>query len=146
VAQRTVARRARGGANRRKAVNTLQRVHRRVATQRRDFVAKLAVRLVREHGVLVLEDLRVRNLVRNRHLAKSILDRGWTYLLGRLSRKAEADRHVILVATRRSAAPGVGAADPRLRDRWLEWARDLNLDRDTNAARNILAAVKPART
>ena len=149
VAQRRVARRKKGSANRRQAVITLQRVHRDVANQRQDFLNKLALKLVREHDVLVLEDLRVRNMVRNHHLAKSILDRGWYYLLKRLSCKAEeAGRQVILVDPRhtsqRCSRCGVLHA-LRLKDRWLECACGLSLNRDENAARNILAASRPGQ-
>jgi putative transposase len=144
VAQRRVARRKKGGANRRKAVTMLQRVHRDVANQRQDFLDKLALKLVREHDVLVLEDLRVRNLVRNHYLAKSILDRGWTYLLNRLSRKAEeAARQVILVDPRNTSqrCSGCGVLHAiNLKDRWLTCACGVSLNRDENAARNILAA------
>jgi len=143
VAQRRVARRTKGGANRRKAVVALQRVHARTANQRRDFLNKLACRLIQEHDVLVFEDLRIRNMVRNHHLAKSILDRGWHYLLNRLACKAaDAGRQVLLVDPRntsqRCSACGVLHA-LSLRDRWLSCACGLSLDRDTNAARNILA-------
>jgi putative transposase len=144
VAQRRVARRKKGGANRRKAVTMLQRVHRDVANQRQDFLDKLALKLVREHDVLVLEDLRVRNMVRNHYLGKSILDRGWTYLLTRLSRKAEeAARQVILVDPRNTSqrCSGCGVLHTlSLKDRWLTCACGVSLNRDENAARNILAA------
>jgi putative transposase len=94
--------------------------------------------------VLVLEDLRIRNMVRNHHLAKSILDRGWSYLLNRLSRKAEeAARQVILVDPRNTSrrCSGCGVLHAlSLKDRWLTCACGLSLQRDENAARNILAA------
>ena len=146
VAQRRVARRKKGSSNRRKAVTMLQRVHRDVANQRRDFLDKLALKLVREHDILVLEDLRIRNMVRNHHLAKSILDRGWHYLLGRLLRKAEeAARQVILVDARNTSqrCSGCGVLHAlSLKDRWLKCACGLSLNRDENAARNILAVAR----
>ena len=149
VAQRRVARRRKSGANRRKAVTLLQRVHRDVANQRQDFLNKLALKLVREHDMLVLEDLRVHNLVRNHHLAKSILDRGWNSLLHRLLRKAEeAARQVILVDPRNTSqrCSGCGVLHAlSLKDRWLNCACGLSLDRDENAARNILAASRPGQ-
>jgi putative transposase len=60
----------------------LQRQHERVANQRKDFLNKLAHRLIVRYDRIALEDLRITNMVRNRHLAKSILDAGWGYLCG----------------------------------------------------------------
>jgi putative transposase len=146
VAQRRVARRRRGGSNRRKAITTLQRVHRDTANQRQDFLRKLAYRLVQAHDVLVLEDLRIRNMVRNTHLAKSILDKGWKALLTYLVHEAEdAGRRVALVPAPYSSqtCSNCGARHHlTLKDRWLDCACGLRLDRDTNAARNHLAAYR----
>jgi len=76
VAQRRVARRKKGGANRWRAVRTLQRVTAHVQAQRQDFVNELADGLIEQYDWIALEDLRIRNMVRNHHLAKSILDSG----------------------------------------------------------------------
>src|SRR5262249_44444671 len=98
VIQRSVARKQKGGSNRRKAVEALQRQHQRVSRRREDFLNKLAHDLIQQHDVIALEDLRIPNLVRNRHLAKSILDAGWGYLVAHLTHKAaEAGREVVLV-------------------------------------------------
>ena len=98
VLQRTVARRKKGTASRREAVRRLQRHHERVANQRRDFLNKVAHRLLTDYDLIALEALRIPNLVRNRHLAKSILDAGWGYLARHLTRKAaSAGRAVRLV-------------------------------------------------
>jgi putative transposase len=76
-AQRRVSRRTKGSRRRRKAVQLLARHHQQVRRQRRDFQHKTALALVRTYDVVYLEDLRVANLVRNHHLAKSISDAGW---------------------------------------------------------------------
>jgi putative transposase len=88
VAQRRVARRKQGGSNRRRAVRALQRVTAHTQAQRQDFLNKLAAGLVKRYDWIAIEDLRIQNLVRNPHLAKSILDSAWGYLHCRLSRKA----------------------------------------------------------
>jgi putative transposase len=75
-AQRRVSRRKKGSKRRRKAVQLLARKHQKVKRQRRDFHHKTALELVRRYDVIYLEDLRVANLVRNAHLAKSISDAG----------------------------------------------------------------------
>ncbi|MBU3867796.1 transposase, partial [Streptomyces sp. 4503] len=64
-AQRELSRKAKGSANREKARRHLARVHARIADRRRDFLHKLTTRLVRENQTVVIEDLTVRNLLKN---------------------------------------------------------------------------------
>jgi putative transposase len=89
VLQRRVARRKKGGRSRTKAVRALARQHERVANRRKDFLKKLVHRLVAGYDRIALEDLRITNMVRNPHLAKSILDASWGYLTHHLISKAE---------------------------------------------------------
>jgi putative transposase len=149
VAHRRVARRKKSGANRRRAVRTLQRVTAHTQAQRQDFLNKLASALIEHYDWIALEDLRIRNMVRNHHLAKSILDSGWGYLQDRLSRKAEeAGRHVVLVDPRNTSqeCSGCGAYQAlTLKDRWVRCECGLMLDRDINAARNILHRSRPGQ-
>jgi putative transposase len=88
VAQRRVARRRNGGSNRRKAVAVLQREHERIANQRRDFLYKLSHRLLTTYDHVAMEDLRIRNMVQNHHLSKSILDAWCGLFAAHLTRKA----------------------------------------------------------
>ncbi|GAB4208713.1 MAG: RNA-guided endonuclease TnpB family protein [Roseiflexaceae bacterium] len=144
VVQRRVARRKKGGKNRRKAVLQLQRAHLRIANQRRDFLKKLAHSLIQRYERIALEDLRITNLVRNRHLAKSILDAGWGYLIQHLTRKAaEAGRVVYLVdpayTSKTCSRCGSTFEGLTLADRWVNCGVcGLSLERDHNAALNIL--------
>ena len=76
--QRRTARCQRGSANRAKARAKVARAHRKVRAARADFLHKASTRLVRDHDVVVLEDLAVQNMVRNRRLAKlSLGTRMW---------------------------------------------------------------------
>lgn len=94
---RRVARRKKGGSNRRKAVRQLQRRNERIANRRKDFLNKLAHKLVQQYDRIALEDLRITNMVRNHSLSKGILDSGWGYFVQHLSCKAaEAGREVVL--------------------------------------------------
>jgi len=84
--------------NRRKALQKVQRQHAHVANQRRDFAHKLSTTLVQHYDGIALEDLRVRNMVRNHHLSKSILDSGWRIFRELITYKAEsAGRAVVFV-------------------------------------------------
>jgi putative transposase len=143
VLQRRVARRKKGSANRRKAVLALQRQHERIANTRKDFLNKLAHRLISRYDRIALEDLRITNMVRNPHLAKSILDAGWGYLTHHLmSKAAEAGRLVLLIdpqyTSKTCSQCGRVFELLSLSDRWIDCGCGLSLDRDHNAAINIL--------
>ncbi|HEU5200713.1 MAG TPA: transposase [Ktedonobacterales bacterium] len=70
-------RKPKGSKNRRKAIKRLAKGYLKVSRQRKDFAAKTASALVSSHDLIAYEDLKVSNLVKNRHLAKSISDAGW---------------------------------------------------------------------
>ncbi|MGH2413854.1 MAG: RNA-guided endonuclease InsQ/TnpB family protein, partial [Microcystaceae cyanobacterium] len=67
-----------GSKNRIKLRNKLARKHLKVSRQRQDFAVKLARCVVQSNDLVAYEDLKVRNMVKNRHLAKSISDAAWT--------------------------------------------------------------------
>lgn len=143
VAQRRVSRRKRGGANRRKAVVALQREHERIANQRRDFLCKLSHRLITTYDHVAVEDLRIRNMVQNHHLSKSILDAGWGLFAAHLTSKAaNAGREVVFVnpayTSKTCHACGQIVLHLPLSQRVFRCACGYVADRDENAARNIL--------
>jgi putative transposase len=76
-AQRRVSKKSKGSKNRRKAINLLGRAHLKVQRQRKDFAVKTARCVVRSADFVVLEDLQIRNMVKNHHLAKSMSDAAW---------------------------------------------------------------------
>jgi len=127
-----VQRKVKGSKNRRKALLRVQRLHEHVTNQRQDLLNKIA-----------LEDLRIANMVRNRHLSKSILDQGWGYLRNRFVVKAaNAGRQIVLVdpayTSQTCSTCGQLFQDLTLADRWVTCACGLSLARDHNAAINIL--------
>jgi putative transposase len=75
--QRLVSRKVKGSSNRRKARVKLARVHLKISRQRKDFAVKLARCVCASNDVIVYENLRIKNLVKNHCLAKSINDAGW---------------------------------------------------------------------
>ena len=75
---RRLSKTKKGSKNRIKFRNKLARKHLKVSRQRKDFAVKLARCVVMSNDLVAYEDLKVRNMVRNRHLAKSISDAAWT--------------------------------------------------------------------
>ncbi|HMP43042.1 MAG TPA: transposase, partial [Roseiflexaceae bacterium] len=114
-----------------------------IANTRKDYLKKLAHRLVSQYDRIALEDLRITNMVRNRHLAKSILDAGWGYLVQHLMSKAEEAGRVVMLVDPRHMSKSCSRCghifqEQTLADRWIDCACGLSLDRDHNAAINIL--------
>ncbi len=100
TAQRKVSRRTnKRSRRRRKAVTLLKKQHQKIVRQRQDFQHKTALRLIREFDIIVVEDLNIRGLVKNHHLARSISDAAWHAFFSILTSKAaDADRQVVKVA------------------------------------------------
>ena len=142
VFQRSVSRKKKGGNNRRKAVKLLAKKHLKVKRQRADFAHKVADNLVKNYGRIAVEDLRIKNMVRNHHLARSISDAGWGQFVSILSYKAEyAGREFIQVNPNGTSqiCSGCGVTVKKSLSTRVHNcpACGLSLDRDFNAALNI---------
>ena len=88
-AQRDLARKTKGSNNRQKAKVKVAKAHAKVANQRKDFLHKLSSTIVHENQVICIEDIAVKNLSRNRHLSKSIMDSGWGEFVRQLEYKSQ---------------------------------------------------------
>jgi putative transposase len=75
--QRRVSRKKKGSTNRRKAINRLGRVHLKISRQREEHAKRVARCVIQSNDLVAYEDLRIKNLVKNHCLAKSINDAGW---------------------------------------------------------------------
>jgi putative transposase len=145
--QRRLAHCQQGSANRAKAKAKAVRAHRKVRAARTDFLHKTSTSLVRDHDLIVLEDLAVKNMVRNRSVAKAISDCGWRTFRRMLEYKAARyGRRVIVIdrwfpSSKMCSACGHLLAELSLKIRtWQCPSCGTRHDRDINAAKNILAA------
>jgi putative transposase len=149
-AGRKQARTHKGSRERRKANKVLSRIHERIRNRRHNFVHQLARRLVHRYRLIAVEKLNVRGMVKNHCLAKSISDASWSQFRTVLTQKAEsAARQIVEVNpayTSQMCSRCGNVAKKPLRERWHFCpVCSLSLDRDTNAAINILkTALKPA--
>jgi putative transposase len=146
-AQQELSRKEAGSRNRNKARTRVAAIHARIADRRRDFLHKLSTRLVRENQTIVIEDLTVRNMLKNRTLARAISDASWSELRSMLEYKTQwYGRDLIAVdrwypSSRTCSACGHLVAKLPLNIReWTCAACGTVHDRDENAAKNILAA------
>ncbi len=76
IKQRRLQRAQKGSNQHLKKLRDVQRQHQHVKNQRKDFFDKLVHKLIQNHDVIVIEDLKIKNMVKNHHLSKSILDAG----------------------------------------------------------------------
>jgi putative transposase len=144
---RRLARKQKGSANRRKAKLKVARMHARTADSRRDFLHKLSTRLINENQVIAIESLSVKNMQKNRCLAKSISDASWSEFTRQLEYKAQWYGRTLVgidkwfPSSKRCSDCGHTVAKMPLKIRsWTCPECGSIHDRDINAARNVLAA------
>jgi putative transposase len=141
---RAVSRKQPGSANRRKAVLALARSHRRIRNQRTDALHKATTALARAKSVIVVEDLHVAGMIRNRRLSRAIADQGWAEFQRQLAYKCHWYGSRLLIAPRffpsskTCSRCGLVKVTLPLEVRiFCCEGCQLVIDRDLNAARNL---------
>jgi len=146
-AQKALSRKKKGSNNRHKARLKVAKVHAEISDGRNDFLHKLTTRLVRENQTIAVEDLAVKNLVKNHQLALSISDASWGELVRQLEYKCNwYGRNFVKIdrwfpSSKRCGHCGhiVDKLPLNIRE-WNCPKCETRHDRDVNAAKNILAA------
>lgn len=147
--QQILAKKKKGSSNFHKQRIKVARVHAKIADTRLDFTHKLTTKLIRENQTICVEDLSVKNMVKNRKLSKSISDANWGELVRQLEYKALwYGRELIRIdkwfpSSKKCSNKRCGHILDKLDLSVRKWACpkcNQEHDRDINASRNILAA------
>ena len=146
-AQKALNRKQKGSNNRHKARLKVARIHQQIGDARIDFLHKLTTRLVRENQTIAVEDLAVKNMIKNRKLALSISDASWSELVRQLEYKCDWYGRALIKIDRWFPSSkrcfDCGHILSKFPLNLREWdcpKCGSHHDRDVNAAKNILAA------
>ena len=144
--QRDLSRKEKDSNNRKKARIKVAKIHEKIANQRNDFLHKVSTQLINENQVIVIEDLRVSNMIKNHKLAKSIADVGWSKFRTMLEYKANwYDREIIIAPSNYASSQlcsSCGNKSSQTKDlscrTYICPVCEMVMDRDINASKNLL--------
>lgn len=145
--QKRLSKKKKGSSNRNKARLKVAKLHAKITDIRKDFLHKLSTKLINENQVIAVESLAVSNMLKNRRLAKSISDAGWSEFVRQLEYKSKWYGRTLIgidkwyPSSKRCNACGHTVTKLSLNTRtWECPSCKTTHDRDVNAAKNILTA------
>lgn len=141
--QRQLSRKKKGSNNRNKARVKVAQLHEKIQNQRRDFLHKASKMIADNYEKVYVEDLQITNLVRNRHLSKSISDAGWGDFTRMIAYKELRSGGQLIYVNPRNTTQNCSRCGEQVSKTLSERIHEcpycgLKMDRDLNASRNIL--------
>jgi len=144
--QKDLSRKEKGSKNRVKARLKVAKLHEKISNQKIDFLHKKSFEIINENQVIVLEDLKVKNMVKNHKLAKAISEVSWGMFRNMIEYKAKWYGREVIVAPSNYASSQLcskcGNKSSQTKDlncrTYICYVCGLELDRDYNASLNLL--------
>ena len=141
--QRKLSKKKKGSKNRYKAILKVAKIHEKIKNQRLDFLHKISSKIINENQVICIEDLNVKDMLKNKRLSKSISDISWSKFVEFLEYKAQwYGREIIKVdqyfPSSKTCSSCGNIQEMPLSKRVYKCQCGLEIDRDLNASLNIL--------